>query len=286
MTVCVGVAVNDCIVFAADSASSLMRTNPETGASEILNVYAHGDKVYNLIKGHPICAMTCGMGNIGNGSIATLTKELRRRLSTPEMGDWYVNPEAYTVEEIAVKARQFFYEERYLALDPQPPAPHSFEFWVGGYPSDFDVGHEVWKVAIVNGACEAPIRELNGSGIGWFAGGQPNAIVRLLLGHDQNLPQVLTGAGMPEQSVSAVMNVIRANSELPIVSPTMPTQDAIDLADFLVETTKRFVRFLPGADTVGGETDVAVVTKYEGFKWIRRKYFYPAALNPLETDHA
>jgi len=285
MTVCVGVAVNDCIVFAADSASSLVRTNATTGASEIINVYANGDKVFNLLKGHPICAMTCGMGNLGTASIATLAKELRRRLSNAALADWYVNPDAYTVEELAIKARKFFYEERYQALNPAPPAPHSFEFWVGGYSSDFDAGHEVWKVAIVNGVCDPPTRELPG-GFGWFAGGQPNAIVRLVLGYDQGLPGVLTAAGMPQASVDTTMAVIQANCELPMVMPTMPTQDAIDLADFLVETTKRFVRFLPGADTVGGETDVAVVTKYEGFKWIRRKYFYPAALNPLETDHA
>jgi hypothetical protein len=285
MTVCVGIAVNDCIVFAADSASSLIRTNAASGASEIINVYTHGDKVFNLLKGHPICAMTCGMGNIGTASIATLTKELRRRLSSTDQVGWYVDPASYSVEELAVKARRFFFEERYLALQPQPPAPHSFEFWVGGYSSDFDAGHQVWKLAIVNGVCEQPTRELPGD-FGWFAGGQPNAIVRLLLGHDQGLGQFLTTSGMPAASVDTLVAAVRANFETPIVMPTMPTQDAIDFADFLVETTKRFVRFLPGADTVGGDTDIAVVTKYEGFKWIRRKYFYPAALNPLETDHA
>ncbi|SDA24999.1 hypothetical protein SAMN02799622_03530 [Methylobacterium sp. UNC378MF] len=79
---------------------------------------------------------------------------------------------------------------------------------------------------------------------------------------------------------------LRQRLESAFVWPTMPVRDAIDLADFLVETTKRYFRFLPGADIVGGDTDVAVVTRYEGFKWIRRKHFYPASLNPLETDHA
>jgi len=283
MTVCVGIVVNDCIVFAADSASSLVSSSG--AASEIINVYSHGDKVFNLVKGLPICAMTCGMGNIGNASIATLTKELRRRLSRPEHGDWYVNPEAFTIEEIATKARRFFFEERYQALDPAPPAPHSFQFWIGGYGSDFDAGHQVWLITIINGTCGEPEPAMNGP-FGWFAGGQPNAIVRLVLGHDQNLSHVLQANGMDAGSAEAVLSTIRNTSEATIVQPTMPTKDAIDLADFLVETTKRFVRFLPGADTVGGNTDIAVVTKYEGFKWIRRKHFYPAALNPLETDHA
>ena len=65
----------------------------------------------------------------------------------------------------------------------------------------------------------------------------------------------------------------------------MPVQDAIDLAIFLVETTIGFTKFLPGANTVGGAVDVATVTRHEGFKWIRRKHYYPNNLNPLETDH-
>lgn len=42
----------------------------------------------------------------------------------------------------------------------------------------------------------------------------------------------------------------------------------------------------PDAVTVGGELDVATVTKHEGFKWINRKHYYSRELNPLETDHA
>ncbi|MCY4150606.1 MAG: hypothetical protein OXF73_14905, partial [Gammaproteobacteria bacterium] len=63
-------------------------------------------------------------------------------------------------------------------------------------------------------------------------------------------------------------------------------QDAINLADFLVDMTKRHAAFLPGADTVGGDTDIATVTKHEGFKWIRRKHYYSPQLNTRGTDHA
>jgi len=65
----------------------------------------------------------------------------------------------------------------------------------------------------------------------------------------------------------------------------MPVQDAIDLAQFLVTTTINFTKFLPGANTVGGAVDIATVTRHEGFKWIKRKLYYSAELNPLETDH-
>ena len=285
MTVCVGVAVNDCLVFASDSASSLVNTDPVTGKSQIVNVFAHGEKVYKLYKHLPLVAMTCGMGNIGSDSIATLAKDLRRRMMGNDPA-WHINKVGYTVEEVAVKARELFFEERYQALIPQPPAPHSFEFWIGGYSSDFSSGHEVWKIGIQNGNCPPPEKVLGDGNSGVFYGGQPGPINRLIVGFDQRLREVLTSGGVDQAMAGQIEGFLRQQLESPLVSPSMPVRDAIDLADFLVETTKRYFRFLPGADIVGGDTDIAVVTKYEGFKWIRRKHFYPAALNPLETGHA
>lgn len=81
------------------------------------------------------------------------------------------------------------------------------------------------------------------------------------------------------------MDQLKATISTPLVHPTMPVADAIQLADFLVDVTKRYFAFLPGADIVGGETDIATVTKHEGFKWIRRKHYYPPELNLMETDH-
>ena len=66
----------------------------------------------------------------------------------------------------------------------------------------------------------------------------------------------------------------------------MPTRDAIELAVFLADTQKQFVRFSHGSNTVGGDLDVSTVTKHEGFKWIQRKHYYHAKFNPLETGHA
>lgn len=99
MTVCVGVVVNDCLVFAADSAATVVSTDPN-GSSQIVNVYQHGDKVYNLHRRLPIVAMTCGMGNIGTASISIVAKELRQKLMNGD-SDWRIDPENYTVREIA-----------------------------------------------------------------------------------------------------------------------------------------------------------------------------------------
>lgn len=49
------------------------------------------------------------------------------------------------------------------------------------------------------------------------------------------------------------------------------------------------VRFFPvtlGQETVGGPVDVAVISKGDGFIWMRRKHYFSAALNPqFFSDH-
>jgi hypothetical protein len=285
MTVCVSLAVNDCIVFAADSASTLVTTDATTGASSVLNVYQHGDKVFNLYKGLPLVAMTCGMGNVGQASIGTLAKELRRRMQKGA-SEWILDRQNYKVIDVVRLARKLIFEERYSALSPLPPAPHSLEFFIGGYGSDYDSGHEVWKISIVDGNCSDPVPLVDAGRMGLHVGGQQEPIVRLVGGFDPALVDELMANGVKDSDAVAFAQQLRTKVEAALIWPTMPVQDAIDLASFLVDLTTKYFRFLPGADIVGGHTDLAVVTKYEGFKWIKRKHFYSPALNPLETDHA
>lgn len=279
MTVCVAVKVYDCIVFAADSASSLVMNDPNSGQAAIANVYVHGNKVFNLRKGLPIAAMTCGMGNIGAMSISTLAKELRELFVNPNMADWHLNPESYTMPEVADKARRFFFDEHYQRLAEKPAGDHELQFWVGGNGAKETHG-EIWRITIRNGQCDAPEKIAGQGDFRISYAGQPEAINRLVNGYSQLLPQALLDAGLDPGELNGLLAHIEARTYAPMVSPAMPVSDAIALADFLVETTKQFVRFLPGADTVGGETDICVVNKHEGFKWVRRKHHFKAELNP------
>ncbi len=61
--------------------------------AEIINVLPHGNKVFNLHRDLPICAMTCGLGNIGAESISSLAKDLRILLMS---GDGYALKPATT----------------------------------------------------------------------------------------------------------------------------------------------------------------------------------------------
>ena len=280
VTICVGVQVNDCLVFAADSAVTLSYGN-DPGGAEIINVLPHGNKVFHLHRDLPICAMFCGLGNIGAESIASLAKDLRVRLMH-DGRDYSVDPKNYTIEEIARKCRKFFFEEKFQNLKDKPK--HDLNLYVGGYSSGA-VAPERWIIQIQSAAskCDDPMCQGKESGLSW--GGQPEAINRLVMGIPMNSTDPLKAAGLNDAQVKAVQDSFRANCQMPFLHGAMPVQDAVDFADFLVETTKRFVRFLPGADTVGGDTDICVVTKHEGFKWVRRKHYFNSVLNPAEVSY-
>lgn len=130
--------------------------------------------------------------------------------------------------------------------------------------------------------CEPPQKSFikaKGMGVTWGTPGkgQHDPLHRLLMGYSEDIERRLKQKGMSEKQIQDLL----APSEVGLWNPGMPIQDAIDLANYLVEVTKQYFRFLPGADIVGGDTDIAVVTRYENFKWIQRKRFYPAHLNPM-----
>jgi hypothetical protein len=60
----------------------------------------------------------------------------------------------------------------------------------------------------------------------------------------------------------------------------MPIQDAINLSEYFVDLTEKFFKYASGATTVGGPIEIAAITKYESFKWVRRKHYYLSEMNP------
>ncbi|WP_144055517.1 hypothetical protein [Octadecabacter antarcticus] len=274
------VKVHDCIVFAADSASTLTTTN-EAGEQSVLNVYNNADKVFNLHRELPLVAMTAGMGHIGGRSISSLAKELRVRLTK---GDIAVNSKDYTVSDV-VKHAHGFLKDAYEAPESKVNANDYLEFWIGGYGSTNEHG-EIWKLVILAGQLKEPLqlnKETDAQCIYW--GGQGSAISRLLLGVDSDFIQAMMDEGVQQELSELMYEKATSRLETPLLSATMPVIDVIRLAEFLVETTKGYFSFAFGSDIVGGATDLATVTKYEGFKWIKRKHFYPRSLNRGDNDH-
>ena len=280
MTVCVSVKINYCLVFAADSAITYA-LNGEAVQNEN-RVYEHGDKVFNLRRDLPICAMFSGQASIGRASISSVVKDFRLRAKDAS-SSFYIDPGDYTISDVAEQARKYIIDERIGSLSAGAHRS-ALNFWVGGYGSTHDAP-EVWRLDIVDGVCAAPSLIQDAEASGWSASGEIEPLSRLLLGYSQRIPHILLNAGVPSNVVTHAMAQISHTCGASLVEPSMPIADAIALSTYLVETVKGYVNLSPGADVVGGVADLAVVTKHEGFKWIRRKHYYPKSLNE-ETDHA
>jgi len=277
MTIAVSIKVHDGVVLAADSASTLF------GGHGVTNVYNNANKVFNLYKTLPIGAITYGLGGIGNASISTLMKDLRKRLMGKDIrfDDWKIDKDNYSMEEIAQIVREFFYEELYIPEFQQSSLKPALGFIVSGYSSNGDLAEE-FRVEIVNGDCPEPkaIREKEQAGIAW--GGEGEAINRIVLGFGMRLPDALSEMGIKPEEIQPAVDFLRSRLELNFVPPAMPIQDAIELAEFLVSMTIMVSRFTPGAPTVGGPIEIATITKHEDFKWVKRKHYWEQKYNPKE----
>ncbi|MGH2442146.1 MAG: hypothetical protein ACRDFX_03155 [Chloroflexota bacterium] len=284
MTIAISLKVNDGVVLAADSASTVVTQNPD-GSAGVVNIYNNANKVFNIVKGLPIGAVTWGAGSIGNASISTLMKDFRELLASSSVSDrGRFDPNTYSVSEVAQRLRTFMLDEQYVRTFDTWTEKPLLGFIVAGYSANGHMAEE-YRLQAADGVCTGPtrVRGDEETGVAWS--GQGDAIQRLLLGFGTQLPVVLKeNLAVPEGQVGPAIQVIEEALNLPLVIPAMPLQDAIDLARFLVKLTMNVSRFSPGAPTVGGPIEIAAISKHEQFKWIARKHYYGRNYNPERDD--
>lgn len=68
------------------------------------------------------------------------------------------------------------------------------------------------------------------------------------------------------------------NPVLNIVA-SLPKIDLAEMAEALVNLTAFKQHVSADAETVGGPTDVAVISKGDGFIWVKRKHYFDPKLN-------
>ena len=73
-----------------------------------------------------------------------------------------------------------------------------------------------------------------------------------------------------ERLISPVMQIVQS----------LPKDELASMAEALVNLTSFRRRVSTDAETVGGPVDVAIISKGDGFIWIRRKHYFDGATNP------
>jgi len=272
MTIVVTVKVTDGIVLAADSATSFTDAK-----GNVAKVYNNANKIFNLVKVWPIGAMTYGAGGIGASSISTLSKNLRKRLTTASGDAIALDRSKYTIEEVADKAKVFF-EQCYRDAYPNPVPGYFLGYRICGYSAKGSLP-EAWEIRILENSSEGPERLYEDDHFGPRWRGEVEALDRLVLGIGTKIGEVLTQLGVDAANVPQAINDLANRLYAPLYLPAMPIQDAIDLAHFLVDVSAKFSHFSLRPATVGGPIEIATITRHEGFKWVSRKHYFSSELN-------
>jgi len=79
-----------------------------------------------------------------------------------------------------------------------------------------------------------------------------------------------------------ILNFRRANNSKPIIDMVgvLPKDELAAMAESLVNLTVFKRRVTKSVETVGGPIDVAIISKGDGFIWVKRKHYFKPELNP------
>jgi hypothetical protein len=255
MTINVSIRVPDGVVIGADSlATSLVPLKAQVQLGSIRCEKCKHEMQGGAVQmppigvpgsSTPLASKLFYVGNYGVTFFGTSSLNGRSLFNHVMMFRTSSYKEGMTLEEIADGlSRQL--QDAALgdpAVGKAKPGTTVVGFQICGYDEgDVDVGQT--SVVTLN-AGRQPKREKQ-AGYGVTVTGQ-DSVVRMLFSNTQ-------GATASQPSFAKM---------------TLP--DAIDYARFLVQTTSDYHRFADTVPLVGGPTEIALITKWIGFRWIERK---------------
>lgn len=256
------------IVLAADSRVTL--TTQVAGGDKILSYFDNATKLLRLAAQPYVGIVTYGMGAIGTTGPRTahsFLPEFEAELAAS-------HPERATVAEIAQAVSDFYAQQWQQAGMPPAGTPdmQPMVFQIAGF-DEGDAYGKVYEVSVPTALAPA---EKNANDFGLTFGGQIELVSRLISGVDQRAGGILKDAlNLDDTQVNALDQRLKGELGIPIPFQFLPLQDCVDLSTFLVYMTSVVQGWTIGVRGVGGDVDVATITRTEGFQAIRQKQIRP-----------
>lgn len=177
--------------------------------------------------------------------------------------------ERISVEDFAKRLSDFFME-RWKAGMPATYDGPPLTLLVGGFDQDEPYG----SVFLLNLPYETKPQPRNPGnkdfGITW--GGQLQIASRLIFGYDPALLVLLKERfGLDDASLQKLVQDLRPKLEFKLPYDILPLQDCVDLATFLIRTTITAQSLSVGIRGVGGQIEVAVITRTGGLRFVQQK---------------
>ena len=241
------------VVLASDTRVTLTR-DTGTGQPPIHVNFDNASKMLSLDgDSGRVAAVTQGNSTVGGRTAHSLLPEFRHAL-----GD-----HSYTVEQYANELSSFFVDRWARSGETNG----SIEFIVGGIDVDSAYG-EVYRFRVPNSA--TPVKHHHGDSFGMSWGGQLGIVNRLVQGFAPGIPAAVARFH-PEIDAVQLNETLRAQNEWVVPYDSLPLQDCVDLAIFLIRTTITAQNLSVGIRGVGGTIEVVTITPTEGVRWVQRR---------------
>jgi hypothetical protein len=254
------------LVLAADSRVTL-NTEQQLldGTKQLLPTYFDNAIKLMQLQNHNIGIVTYGQGAIGQHQPRMAhgyIPEFEAHLS--DMGN-----EELSVQGVAAELGAF-YAARWQEAGMGEAEPMSF--LVAGY-DDGEAYGRVYEVSVPN---ELQPQEQFRDEFSIVWRGQPYLLERLFNGTAPRAIEIAQDAlDLSDEQVGTLVERWQQELALPIPIPFLPLQDAVDLATFLVDMTATVMTWTVGIQGVGGQVDVATITRTNGFSAVDTKKIHP-----------
>lgn len=245
------------VVLASESRISI--SGETINGRQIPITFDNATKLLVLSEPHThVGAVTYGLAAIEQRTAHSYMPEFEAELSD----------ERASVKEYSERLSAFFMKQWEHADAPTPWAGPSMTFLIGGF-AEAEAYGEIWKFEIPQQPSPSCEHKAGQFGVMW--GGQLQTISRLIHGVDPRIHAVLDGIDGLTGDVAQAVNEAVAAFPMRIPLDTMPLQDCVDLAIFLIRTTIAAQRLTIDMRGCGGPIDVATITRRNGLEFVQRK---------------
>jgi hypothetical protein len=254
------------IALAADSRITLTMKNLATG-KEMTSFFDNATKLLSIQGQDYVGIVTSGQGAIGATAPRTahgFIPEFEEQLGKTCNG-------RAAVADIATELGKFYREQWIQAGLPVglPAEAQQMQFLVAGFDPG-DAYGRVFKVAVPD--APDPVEQVPTDGFGMAIDGQTELAGRILGGFDPAALGITKDhLNLDDSQVTDLQKKWTEKLGLPIPYQFLPLQDCVDLSVFLVTMTSAVQSWTTGLRGVGGEVDVATITRTQGFRPIRQK---------------
>jgi hypothetical protein len=250
------------IVLAADSRVTLMAQI--VGGPILPSTFDNTTKLLRVSNQSHVGVVTYGLGSIGNQNPRTAHSYI------PEFETSIARRGRLKTEQFADSLGKFFLDRWNEQGMPRAEdyRGEKMVFLLGGY----DEGEPYGRVYEVDIPAQPTPKEWHpGNEFGPVWGGQQEFVARLIQGYDPALISAVQKClNLSEEQVALLQNELK-NIQVKIPYQFLPLQDCINLSILLIRTTMEMQSFYVGVRGVGGDIEVAAITKMGGFQSIKEK---------------